>query len=267
MYKDQAGLRGLSDKQLYNIIKKNATAYVGSIVMKSLAPPHLKSQPLAAPGSRGGTSFNWLVSKHSLLCWPIETVQKFGKDVMAIFQDMCWRRGAIFNGVIAVPQFCCGNVKRFSQINGQPLAAGSDEVFFELPCGKCALMTPLLKLNESQPCWRCEECVENPSPSTVANERRVLQVWPLVNKDVGELHVPRPSPWQSNVTVLKAGSVEFVCGAPPQSWQWPNQPPQIDVPQIDVPQLGKIGKVTRFSFKDLDSDVLWNSSERYEPVG
>ena len=266
MYEDQDKLRDLTRKQLYNLLTKNAMAYLGNIVIKGLAPPHLKSQPLAAPGSRGGTGFHWLVSKHTMLCWPIETVQKFWKDVMDIFEDLCWRREAIFNGLVVVPTFCCGNVKHFSLNSGQPLAAGSDEPFFESPCGKRALMTPLLKLNESQPFWRCEDCVEeNPSSSTVAHECRVLQVWPLVNKCFGELHVPRPSPWQSNVTVLKTGNVEFLCGPPPQSWQWPNQPPQIDVRQMDIKSAPCMKK--RFCFKGTDSEILWESSERYEPTG
>ena len=107
---------------------------------------------------------------------------------------------------------------------GQPVAAKSKEPSLTLACGKRALMTPLLQLSESQPFWRYEDCMVEETPggpifSTVDHDFRVFQVWPLVNKRFGDMHVSCPSPWQSNVTLLKAGAVECFCGAPPPCWQ------------------------------------------------
>ena len=272
IYEDHKQLKEYIDKQLYNLITKNAVAYLGQIVITGLAPPHKESQPLAAPGSGGGTSFSWLVSKHTMLCWPKTTVQQFGQRVVDIFEGLCQRRGAIFNGLVGVPLFCCGNVKHFSTRNGQPLAAGSREPSFTLPCGKRALMTPLLKLNESRKCWRCENCVqkENPDANTIDSDFRVFQVWPLVKKVSRTMDRIDSSPWQTKATMLKAGNVEIMCGAPPPKWQWPNEQRHFEIPDMNytmhLKQVLKISMETRFRFEDVDSEFLWRSAERYEPV-
>ena len=35
--------------------------------------------------------------------------------------------------------------------------------------------------------------------------------------------------------------------------------------EMNLKSVPKIGKETRFRFEDVDSEILWKSSERYEP--
>ena len=285
IYEDHKKLRNYTHEQLYNLIKKNALAYLAQIVIKGLAHPHRDIQPLEAPGSEGGTSFDWVLMKHTMLCWRKVTVAQFGGQVVAIFENLCRKRGVTFNGLVAVPLFCCGKAKHFSMRTGQPLAAKSKEPSFTLACGKRALMTPLLTLSDSQPCWRCEDCVvdetvagavasvleENPSAASSGIGKcdfRIFQVWPLVDKRHGDMHVP--GPWQSKVTVMKGGAVEFMAAPPPPGWQWPNDRGErwtvdYQMQLRPVPKLGRGKPTTRFRFEDVDSDMLWQSSEKYEP--
>ena len=211
IYEDHKRLRDYTHEQLYNLIKKNALAYLAQIVIKGLAHPHRDIQPLEAPGSGCGTSFDWKVMKHTMLCWRKETVEQFGTHVVATFENLCRKRGATFNGLVAVPLFCCGKAKHFSMRTGQPLAAKSKEPSFTLACGKRALMTPLLTLKDSQASWRCEDCVveetvvgavasvveENPSAASSsigACDCRIFQVWALVDKCHGDKHDHVPGP-------------------------------------------------------------------------
>ncbi len=260
-------LRGATRRQLEKVIEKNAMAYVARLILEDTRPPWLQQ-----PRADTGTNFNWLVVKHTFLCWPAEVVKNLGEEVYNAFVEECDNRGARFLGVVAQPLYSCTRMKWFHE-DGQPLAAGAetDEFSVCLPCGKRAAMTPLLQLKEYQKHrWVCEDCAPELGmcPQTLWDApNRVFLAWPLVEKKRTSLakEVPSPSPWQGTVTPMKVKAIEFICEAPPNSWQWPTGALETLTQPLHATKIKGLN-CTRFIFKGDNSSSLWASSQAFEPV-
>ena len=226
--------------------------------MVDASPPWQKRSVTPAPG--GGTSFNWMVMKHTLLCWPSATIQKLGNDIFEALLNKCAKRNAHFMGAVGQPLYSCTAMKWLDK-DGQPLAAQTPDAVC-LPCGKRAMMTPLMQLKEvKKQQWMCRECAMLPQQVPTSASTCILSIWPLVLK---QKESPSPNtPWQSAVTPLRVKELEFVCEPPPKEWTW--SPPVHDIPEMRSTPLDIEG-FERFVFKGDSSANLWTSSEPFDPL-
>ena len=201
-------------------------AYVGRIVLEDTLPPWRHDLVTPAPG--GGTNFNWMAMKHTLLCWHKDKVAEFGIHVHEALLGECVKRGALFMGAVGQPLYSCTAMKWLDK-DGQPLAAQTPDAVC-VPCGKRAMMTPLMQLKASKKQqWMCHECAATPQQVSPSSSTRILSIWPLVLKkkeSVAQVLQARP-PWQSAVTPLKVKELEFICEPPPTNWTW--SPPVGDI--------------------------------------
>ena len=230
--------------------------------MADASPPWQKRSVTPAPG--GGTNFNWMVMKHTLLCWPSATIQKLGNDIFEALLNKCAKRNAHFMGAVGQPLYSC-TVMKWLDKDGQPLAAQTPDAVC-LPCGKRAMMTPLMQLKASKKQqWMCHECAATPQQVSPSSSTRILSIWPLVLKKKEALGTPfqAPPPWQSAVTPPKVKELEFICEPPPTNWKW--SPPVDDILEMHSTTLNIVG-IQRFVFKGESSANLWTSSAPFDPL-
>ena len=176
---------------LQKIINQNAMAYIGRLLLADACPPWQKRSVTPAPG--GGTSFNWMVMKHTLLCWPSATIQKLGNDIFEALVSKCVKRHALFMGAVGQPLYSCTAMKWLDK-DGQPLAAQTPDAVC-VPCGKRAMMTPLMQLKASKKQqWMCHECAATPQQVSPSSSTRILSIWPLVLKKKEALGTPFQAP-------------------------------------------------------------------------
>ena len=71
-------------------------AYVARVLLEDIYPPWRQGRVTPAPG--GGTSFNWMVMKHTLLCWPSATIQTFGDDIFEALLNKCAKNKCPLHG-------------------------------------------------------------------------------------------------------------------------------------------------------------------------
>ena len=237
-------------------------AYVGRVLLEDAYPPWRKGRVTPSPG--GGTGFNWMVMKHTLLCWPVDTIAKFGHDINAALVDECVKRDALFMGAVGQPLYSCTAMKWLDK-DGQPLAAQTPDAVC-VPCGKRAMMTPLMQLKASKKQqWMCHECAKLPQQVSTSASTRILSIWPLVlnKKESLSTSTPDNTPWQSTVTPLKVKELEFICETPPTNWKW--SPLVDDIPEMHSTTLNIVG-IQRFVFKGENSSNLWTSSAPFDPL-
>ena len=117
-------------------------------------------------------------------------------------------------------------------------------------------MTPLLEVERSEQVWRCCECKGLPTQNV--SDKRILQVWPLIQTKSG------------NGTIMRTGGIELVIYPPPTAWRWPSNAGNTYVKQFEHAQSANPHRLDIKSesrnlwlFSEVESDALWHLAQRY----
>lgn len=220
------------------LLHKNAAEFVARLVLGTLRPPWLTD---AHPDER----HTWAALRHSFLQWPKNKANVFGDELIACLQSRCAAEGLSFVGVAAQPAFVC-TAARAQQANPDSR---------KLPCGRRAVMSPLVAGSADQKLWRCDLCAALRDDGNESS-KRMLVLWPLISTENGR------------ATIMRGQNIDAVVSAPPPSWQWKAGTTSVCPVMencIGSPRSMELHKGRRFLYNDSWSDAIWISSSRYAP--
>ena len=223
------------------LLTKDASEYIAKLVLGDVRPPWLPvERPLL------NAKHTWPVLRHTLLCWPEAIIHVFGNELIQTISEAVGTRGASFLGIVAQPVFVC---------TAQCRVSGHDGVH---PCGRRAVMTPLVADSADQAPWRCDVCKN--SPTATESAKRLLVLWALVKKSRTQI-------------VMRLPGFEAVVSPPPGSWQWGSRTEGAALTDGTAVNSGPILPNTvhrvampntlRWFFDDEWSAGIWTSSSLY----